>query len=324
MQVLPLLIILVGAVFVIGLLVVAFSSPSMDKAQSRRLTAIRGRHSDSGNSIIETQMRRIQMSRDTKMDSLATRLLPRPELLRKRIAMTGKSWTMGQYLMASAGIVGGVTLLLLVKGASFPLALVFGLFMGLSLPHFAVGYLIGARLKAFNARFPDAIDLMVRGLRSGLPISETLGIVSTEIGDPVGAEFRMVTDKIRIGRTMDAALQDMADRLGTPEFQFFCITLNIQRETGGNLSETLANLSDVLRKRAQMKLKIKALSSEAKASAYIVGSLPFLVFTLIWMEDKPYLEGFFYKPPLMLAGCVAIGMLLTGAGIMAKMINFEI
>lgn len=165
---------------------------------------------------------------------------------------------------------------------------------------------------------------MVRGLRSGLPISETLGVVSTEIGDPVGTEFRMVTDKIKIGRTMDAALQEMAERLGTPEFQFFCITLNIQRETGGNLAETLANLSDVLRKRAQMKLKIKALSSEAKASAYIVGSLPFLVFGLIWMEDKPYLEGFFYKPPLMLAGMVAILMLLTGAGIMAKMINFEI
>lgn len=324
MPLIPLLIILGGAAFVIVLLVVAFSGPSLDKSQSRRLNAIRGRHSDSGSSIIETQMRRIQMSRDTKMDSLATRLLPRPELLRKRIAMTGKSWTMGQYLMASCGIVVGVTLLLVIKGASFPLALVIGLFMGLALPHFAVGYLISSRLKAFNARFPDAIDLMVRGLRSGLPISETLGVVSTEISDPVGTEFRMVTDKIRIGRTMDAALQDMADRLGTPEFQFFCITLNIQRETGGNLSETLANLSDVLRKRAQMKLKIKALSSEAKASAYIVGSLPFLVFTLIWMEDKPYLEGFFYKPPLMLAGGVAIMMLLTGAGIMAKMINFEI
>jgi len=324
MPLIPLLIILGGAAFVIVLLVVAFSDPSLDKSQSRRLSAIRGRHSDSGSSIIETQMRRIQMSRDTKMDSLATRLLPRPELLRKRIAMTGKSWTMGQYLMASCGIVVGVTLLLVIKGASFPLALVIGLFMGLALPHFAVGYLISSRLKAFNARFPDAIDLMVRGLRSGLPISETLGVVSTEISDPVGTEFRMVTDKIRIGRTMDAALQDMADRLGTPEFQFFCITLNIQRETGGNLSETLANLSDVLRKRAQMKLKIKALSSEAKASAYIVGSLPFLVFTLIWMEDKPYLEGFFYKPPLMLAGGVAIMMLLTGAGIMAKMINFEI
>jgi tight adherence protein B len=324
MPIIPLLIITGGAIFVIALVVLAFSGPSLDKSQTRRLSAIRDRHSDSGSNIIESQMRRIQMSRGTKMDSIATRLLPHPELMRKRIAMTGKSWTMGQYLMASCGIIVGVTLLLVIKGASLFLALVVGLFLGLSLPHFVVGYLIGARLKAFNARFPDAIDLMVRGLRSGLPISETLGIVSTEIGDPVGTEFRMVTDKIRIGRTMDAALQDMADRLGTPEFQFFCITLNIQRETGGNLSETLANLSDVLRKRAQMKLKIKALSSEAKASAYIVGSLPFLVFALIWMEDKPYLEGFFYKPPLMLAGMVAILMLLTGAGIMAKMINFEI
>jgi len=324
MPMLPILILSGGLVFVLILLVLAFSGPSGDRAQTRRLTAIRDRHSDSRSDVVESQMRRIQMARDTKMDSIAGRLLPRPELMRKRIAMTGKSWTMGQYLMASCGIIVVSFVLLLIKGASLLLALVVALCLGLAVPHFVIGYLIGARLKAFNARFPDAIDLMVRGLRSGLPISETLGIVSTEIGDPVGTEFRMVTDKIRIGRTMDAALQDMAERLGTPEFQFFVITLTIQRETGGNLSETLSNLSDVLRKRAQMKLKIKALSSEAKASAYIVGSLPFLVFALIWMEDKPYLEGFFYKPPLMLAGMVAIGMLLTGAGIMAKMINFEI
>ncbi len=131
---------------------------------------------------------------------------------------------------------------------------------------------------------------MVRGLRSGLPITETLGIVAGEIQGPVGLEFRLVSDKMKIGRTMEAALQDTADRLGTPEFQFFVITLAIQRETGGNLAETLSNLADVLRKRGQMKLKIKAMSSELKASAYIVGSLPFVVFTLVW-HGEPRLHG---------------------------------
>ncbi len=323
MPMIPILIVAGGAVFVLIMLTLAFAGPSVDKAQSRRMSSIRDRHSDTVVNVVDSQMRRIQMARDTRMDGLASRLLPRPELLRKRIAQTGKNWTMGKYLMASGGIVVVITSLCLLKGTSLLLAAVVGLFLGLAVPHVVLGYLIGARLKAFNTKFPDGIDLMVRGLRSGLPISETLGIVATEIGDPVGAEFRMVVDKIRIGRTMDAALQEMSDRIGTPEFQFFCITLTIQRETGGNLAETLANLSDVLRKRAQMKLKIKALSSEAKASAYIVGALPFMVFGLIWMEDKPYLEGFFYKPPLMLAGMVAILMLLTGAGIMAKMINFE-
>src|SRR3546814_9548208 len=99
-------------------------------------------------------------------------------------------------------------------------------------------------MSRFTAIFLDAIDLLVRGLRSGLPISESLGIVSRELPDPVGTEFRAITDRIRIGRTMEQALQETADRLGTPEFQFFVITLAIQRETGGNLAETLANLSD--------------------------------------------------------------------------------
>jgi tight adherence protein B len=105
-----------------------------------------------------------------------------------------------------------------------------------------------------------------------------MGVVGQEVDGPVGEEFRSVTDKMKIGRTLDAALQETADRLGTPEFQFFTITIAIQRETGGNLAETLGNLADVLRKRSQMKLKIKAMSSESKASALIVGALPFIVF----------------------------------------------
>jgi tight adherence protein B len=121
-------------------------------------------------------------------------------------------------------------------------------------------------------------------------LTETLGVVAREIPGPVGEEFKLVTEKIKIGKTMEDALQDTADRLGTPEFQFFVITLAIQRETGGNLAETLSNLADVLRKRAQMKLKISAMSSESKASAYIVGSLPFIVFALVWSVNPNYLD----------------------------------
>ncbi|WP_397598881.1 type II secretion system F family protein, partial [Sphingorhabdus sp.] len=108
------------------------------------------------------------------------------------------------------------------------------------------------------------------------------------------------------------------------EFQFFVITLAIQRETGGNLAETLANLADVLRKRAQMKLKIRAMSSESKASAYIVGSLPFFVFGMIWTINQEYLEGFFHEPRLMIAGVVGAVWMAIGVFIMAKMVNFEI
>ena len=133
-----------------------------------------------------------------------------------------------------------------------------------------------------------------------------------------------MVERIKIGRTMEEALQQTADRLDIPEFNFFCITLAIQRETGGNLAETLSNLSDVLRKRSQMKLKIKAMSSESKASAYIVGSLPFLVFAMIWWINPNYLGAFFVDERLMVIGLGGLVWMGLGVFIMAKMVSFEI
>jgi tight adherence protein B len=166
--------------------------------------------------------------------------------------------------------------------------------------------------------------LIVRGLKSGLPVAETLNMISREFNGPIGEEFKMVTEKIKIGKTMEAALHETADRMGTAEFQFFVITLAIQRETGGNLSETLANLATVLRTRAQMKLKIRAMSSESKASAYIVGSLPFFVFGMIWQINPGYLAGFFYEERLIIAGLGALVWISLGAFIMSRMVSFEI
>ena len=123
---------------------------------------------------------------------------------------------------------------------------------------------------------------------------------------------------------MEDALQETADRLQTPEFNFFCITLAIQRETGGNLAETLSNLADVLRKRAQMKLKVKAMSSESKASAYIIGALPFAVFIMIYWINPDYMANFFVDQRLIVAGGGGLIWMSIGAFIMAQMINFEI
>jgi tight adherence protein B len=129
---------------------------------------------------------------------------------------------------------------------------------------------------------------------------------------------------MKIGRSMDVALQETADRLGTAEFQFFVITIAIQRETGGNLAETLQNLATVLRQRGQMKLKIKAMSSESKASALIIGALPFIVFILIWFVNGAYMQNFFSDQRLMVAGGGGLIWMAIGAFIMAKMVNFEI
>ena len=324
MDLLPLMIMALGALATLAMMLFAFAGPSPARARTRRLTALRARHVGGEAEIAAQIARKIKAKAGNKVDAAAMRLLPNTQQLSKRLAMTGRHWTVGQYGMASIGIALGVALLIILRGLPIPLALCVGVFLGVGVPHFAISIMIKRRIGKFTVKFPDAIDLCVRGLRSGLPITETIGVVGHEVPGPVGEEFRSVSDKMKIGRSLDTALQETADRLGTPEFQFFTITLAIQRETGGNLAETLDNLSDVLRKRSQMKLKIKAMSSEAKASAYIVGSLPFVVFAMIMMISDTYAQNFFTDQRLMVAGIGGLIWMAIGAGIMAKMVNFEI
>ncbi len=319
------ILILAGAVFlVLFMLIAAFSGPSVGKAQGRRLTDIRDRHSQSGEAAMAAQMRKTIATRMPTRASGLTDALPNREELEKRLRRTGKNIPLINYLAVNAALFAVVAALLWAEGAPVMLAVLIGLGVGLGLPHMVIGSWIKKRITKFNDRFPDAIDLLVRGLRSGLPISETLGVVSSEIPGPVGEEFKLVTERIKIGKTMEQALQESAEMITTPEFQFFGITLAIQRETGGNLAETLSNLSDVLRKRAQMKLKIKAMSSEAKASAYIVGALPFFVFAIVWYMNPEYVAGFFVETRLMVAGGGALIWMGIGAFIMKQMISFEI
>ena len=315
-----------GAIGLLLVLASLFSGPSATKSQGRRLESVRERHSRSSDVATQAQLKKIMANRaqTSRAEGLASSLIPNPELLRKRLEQTGKGWTLPQYVGASAGLAVVTFAALFFRGAPALLALFVGLLLGAGLPHFIVGKLVKKRSTQFTQRFPDAIELMVRGLRSGLPISETVAVVGQEIQGPVGLEFKEVADKMRIGKTMEAALQDTADRLKTPEFQFFVISLAIQRETGGNLAETLGNLADVLRKRAQMKLKIKAMSSEAKASAWIVGSLPFIVFGLIYYMNAGYLAQFFIDERLIMAGLGGLVWMGIGVFIMAKMVNFEI
>ncbi|QIL02792.1 type II secretion system F family protein [Sphingomonas sinipercae] len=314
----------IGAVGALLLLYNAFSGPSASKAIKRRMELVKERHAEGVAASAQAQIRKLMAARASRIDGWASTIIPKPALLRKRLEMTGKNISLGKYAMIGGGILLVVMVVLMLRGAPLLLSIFAGLFFGIGGPHFIIGKMITRRVNKFNSNFPDAIELMVRGLRSGLPISETIGIVATEVQGPVGVEFRMVADKMKLGKTMEASLQDTADRLGTPEFQFFVITLAIQRETGGNLAETLSNLADVLRKRGQMKLKIRAMSSESKASAYIVGSLPFVVFTLVTMINPEYMGGFFVDERLMVAGMGGLVWMGIGVFIMAKMVNFEI
>ena len=313
-----------GAFGTLLLLVALMSGPSPSKSLKRRMELVKERHAEGVTAAAQAQIRKLMANRSGRLEGFASSIIPRPALLRKRLEMTGRNISLGKYATVSGGLIATVMALLMLRGAPLFLALFIGLFVGIGGPHFVIGSMIKRRVAKFTSNFPDAIELMVRGLRSGLPITETIGIVASEIQGPVGVEFRAVADKMKIGRTMEAALQETADRLGTPEFQFFVITLAIQRETGGNLAETLSNLADVLRKRAQMKLKIRAMSSESKASAYIVGSLPFVVFSLVWMINPGYMGGFFTDQRLMVAGLGGLVWMSIGGFIMAKMVNFEI
>jgi tight adherence protein B len=193
----------------------------------------------------------------------------------------------------------------------------------LGIPKFVLGFKIKRRLKKFIASFPDAIDIIVRGVRSGLTVGECLNIIATESPDPVGPEFRLVNEAIKLGQPMGDALQRMSDRLPSPEFRYFTIVLGTQQTTGGNLAETLAKLSDVLRQRKKMKDKVQAMSSEAKASAGIIGSLPLFVMGALSFLAPDYVALLFTTSTgrFMLAICVVV--MGSGVLVMRKMINFD-
>ena len=189
-----------------------------------------------------------------------------------------------------AGIGAGIAFLL-VSFAGLPpmFAIAVVPVFALVLPQKFVQFRIKRLQKKFIALFPDAIDVLVRGVRTGLPVGEGMRLVAREMPEPVATEFRLLTDATAVGVTLEDALQRMFNRIPLPEVNFFNIVLTIQKQTGGNLSEALGNLSTTLRDRKKLKLKIKALSSEAKASAMIIGSLPFVLACILYAVAPDYL-----------------------------------
>jgi tight adherence protein B len=259
------------------------------------------------------------------LDRVLKRVLPRREVLRQRLRRTGMSISVGQYIFGciTVGVIAGMVMVFLFDVA-LPVATLGATAAGIMLPHMYVGMMGRRRQKKFAAQFPEAIDLIVRGLRSGLPVIESIMTVAQEMPKPVGIEFRTISDSVRFGQTLEDALWDAVPRVDTAEFKFFVVSIAVQRETGGNLAETLENLSEVLRSRRQMKLKIKAMASEPKAIAWILGSLPFIMFGIIFFVNTGYVMTLFTDP----RGSTLIGFGLlsqfTGIAIMAKMVRFEI
>jgi tight adherence protein B len=253
------------------------------------------------------------------------RLLPRSDALRRRLALAGLPLNAADYVALSL-LVGLLAMSASHFGAGAPWSIAggIGLIAASGLPHLLLERRIGRRKRLFLSQFPDAIDLIVRGVRSGLPVAEALQAAGQELPNQVGSLFREVTGNVKLGKTLDESLVMASRTLEVQEFKFFMISLTIQQETGGNLGEILQNLGALMRRREQVKLKIKAMSSEARASAMIIGSLPFIMFGVIYLIDPDYVMKLFTDPRgwMLLAG--GLTSLSLGLGIMAKMIRFEI
>ncbi len=300
------------------------TSDNVSKSRVEKILVSTGRNNKSVRSQISIR-RKEGGSGSIKLDKVIHSLTPRPELLREKMQKAGLEPNLGRLLLISI-LLSICAFVLLKVGTSRPLAasIISGIAIGLSFPQFILIYLTKRRQNKFLNLFPDAIDLMVRGLKAGLPITESIKNAGEEISNPVGSELTIVTHGVKIGGKLPEELEKAQHRLGIQEFQFFTVALSIQSETGGNLAETLANLSDILRKRKQIQLKIKAMSSEAKASAYIIGSLPFIMFGIIYVMNPNYALELFTDERGQFAVGVGLFMIALGCGVMYKMVKFEI
>lgn len=243
--------------------------------------------------------------------------------LRRRIALAGLQISVQTFWLFSAivGLVLGAITFIYGQNLLFVVLAAFA--GGLGLPRWGLIFLKNRREKAFTKEFANGVDIIVRSVKSGLPVNEALKVVAEEIPDPVGGEFHLLVENLKVGLPMDQALTRLYERMPTAEVNFFCIVVTIQSKSGGNLSEALNNLSGILRERKRMQGKIKAMSSEAKTGAMIIAALPPIVLLSVYMTNPDYISLLFTTDlgNLMLIGC---GFWMTlGVLVMKKMVSFK-
>ncbi|MBN8543553.1 MAG: type II secretion system F family protein [Alphaproteobacteria bacterium] len=310
---------------ILGALLVVFAfSDGSAKKRNARMARVVGRTPATSTLSTSGQSSLRRKAVDSKLPFIGEVKKLNLETLAERLQTAGMQMTPKRYLMMNLIIVIVVALLVIILKKKILLGLLIGLIVGIGFPHMIVGKKLAKRKIEFIKLFPDAIDLIVRGLRAGLPVSESMQIVSREIGQPVGPVFGTIAQQIALGVPVEKALTDVATKLGLTEFNFFVTTIILQRETGGNLGEILSNLSEILRARAMMKLKIKALSSEAKASGFIVGALPFFVLIMLAIVSPDYIKVLYTDYRGNLSALGAACSMAMGAFVMRKMTQFEI
>ncbi len=244
---------------------------------------------------------------------------------RMRLRRAGLDISLQTFYLVSAicGMAFGAVTFVLVPGVSiYAVGIVAAVGM-FGVPRWALGFLTKRRQKKFLNELANAIDIIVRGVKSGLPLNECIGIIARESPEPLASEFREVIDEQRVGVPLGECFERMSQRMPLPEVRFFAIVIAIQQSAGGNLSEALGNLSGVLRARKQLKAKVGALSAEAKASAAVLAAMPLIVMGLVYMTTPSYMEPLWTTTAgKFMLGCSAV-LMTCGILIMKKMINFK-
>jgi tight adherence protein B len=292
------------------------------KAEQRRESVARPEPAVRATSRIQQRSRREQVEETLKDIDIKQKKSKSPPL-EIRIKQAGLAWSKNKFLLISGGL-GLLAFLAVWIVTVQPLpAAAAGFAAGFGLPRWMLSFLKGRREKKFLAGFPDAVDVIVRGIKAGLPLADSLKIIASEAQEPIKSEFKAINETQTIGMPLGEACGKLYERMPLPEANFFGIVITIQQKAGGNLSEALGNLSRVLRDRKKMKAKIQAMSMEAKASASIIGCLPIVVGCLVYLTSPDYIELLWLTDlgRMMIAGCVV--WMSIGIFVMKQMINFD-
>ena len=240
-----------------------------------------------------------------------------------RLAQAGFSWSKRKFFLVSAAIGAAMFLLGLITGSGLIVSIVLGAAGALGLPRWLLSFMKKRRETKFLNAFPDSVDIIVRGVKAGLPLLDCLKMITLEAPEPVKSEFRAIVETQAIGMPLGEACGKLYEQMPVPEANFFGIVISIQQRAGGNLAEALGNLSRVLRDRKKMKAKIQAMSMEAKASASIIGALPIAVMTLVYITSPNYISLLWTEPLGRVMLACSVAWMAMGVMVMKKMINFD-
>jgi tight adherence protein B len=291
------------------------------KAESRRASVARAE--PAARQVDKNQRTRREQVEGSLKDLEARRQKESKVPLSSRISQAGLNWTTQKFMVISGVLAAACFAIAVLAGGGLIGAVGLAFAAGFGLPRWVLGFLKKRREKAFLKALPDAVDVIVRGIKAGLPLFESIKVVAADAPEPLKSEFLAIIETQAIGMPLGDACARLFDRMPVPEANFFGIVIAIQQKSGGNLSEALGNLSKVLRDRKKMAEKIQAMSMEAKASAGIIGSLPPIVMLLVYLTTPDYIALLWTDPKgqLMLVGCVI--WMSMGVFVMKKMINFD-